>query len=42
VFVIIELGSRRVVHFGITRHPTDQWIAHNYAMPHHLRKSRVS
>jgi transposase InsO family protein len=27
VFVIIELGSRRVVHFGITRNPTDQWTA---------------
>jgi putative transposase len=27
VFVIIELGSRRVVHFGATRHSTDQWIA---------------
>jgi putative transposase len=27
VFVIIELGSRRAVHFGITRRPTDQWIA---------------
>jgi hypothetical protein len=27
VFVIIELGSRRVVHFSLTRHPTDQWIA---------------
>jgi putative transposase len=27
VFVIIELGSRRVVHFGVTRHPTDAWIA---------------
>ena len=27
VFAIIELGSRRVVHFGITRHPTDRWIA---------------
>jgi putative transposase len=23
----IELGSRRVVHFGVTRHPTDAWIA---------------
>jgi hypothetical protein len=23
----IELGSRRVVHFGITRHPMDRWIA---------------
>jgi putative transposase len=27
VFVIIELGSRRVVHFGVTRNPTDQWAA---------------
>jgi putative transposase len=27
VFVIIELGSRRVVHFRVTRHPTDQWVA---------------
>ena len=27
VFVIIELGSRRMVHFGVTRHPTDEWTA---------------
>jgi len=27
VFVIIELGSRRVVHFGVTRNPTDKWAA---------------
>lgn len=27
VFVIIELGSRRVVHFGVTRNPTDSWVA---------------
>jgi putative transposase len=27
VCVIVELGSRRVVHFGVTRHPTDAWIA---------------
>jgi putative transposase len=27
VFVIIELGSRRVIHYGVTRHPTDTWIA---------------
>jgi putative transposase len=27
VFVIIELGSRRVVHFRVTRNPTDQWVA---------------
>jgi putative transposase len=26
-FLIIELGSRKVVHVGVTRHPTDAWIA---------------
>lgn len=27
VFVIIELGSRRLAHFGVTRNPTDAWAA---------------
>jgi hypothetical protein len=27
VFIIIELGSRRLVHFGVTRNPTDTWLA---------------
>jgi len=27
VFVIVDLGSRRVVHVGVTRHPTDVWAA---------------
>jgi putative transposase len=26
-FVIVELGSRRVVHVGVTRYPTDAWVA---------------
>ena len=26
-FFIVELGSRRVVHVGVTRHPTDEWVA---------------
>ncbi len=26
-FVIVELGSRRIVHIGVTRHPTDEWTA---------------
>ncbi len=26
-FVLIELASRRVVHVGVTRHPTDAWVA---------------
>ncbi|MDP9374957.1 MAG: hypothetical protein M3Q65_21415 [Chloroflexota bacterium] len=24
---VIALGSRRVVHIGVTRHPTDAWVA---------------
>jgi putative transposase len=27
VFVVIELGSRRLVHFGVTRSPDDGWVA---------------
>jgi putative transposase len=27
IFFIIELGSRRVVHFNVTRCPTDEWTA---------------
>jgi putative transposase len=27
VFFIVELASRRVVHFGVTVHPTDAWAA---------------
>ena len=27
VYFIIELGSRRVVHYGVTRHPNDFWVA---------------
>lgn len=27
LFVIIELASRRVVHFGVTQSPTDAWVA---------------
>jgi putative transposase len=26
-FVIIELKSRRVIHLGVTRFPTDPWVA---------------
>jgi transposase InsO family protein len=26
-FFLIELGTRRVVHFGVTRQPTDEWTA---------------
>src|SRR5207244_4744938 len=35
-FFLIELGSRRVVHVGATRHPTDAWVARQLreATPH--------
>ncbi len=26
-FVIMELGSRKIVHLGVTTHPTDEWTA---------------
>ena len=26
-FFVLELNSRRVVHVGVTRHPTDAWVA---------------
>src|SRR3712207_2691296 len=26
-FFVIALGSRRVVHVGVSRHPTDAWVA---------------
>jgi len=26
-FFIVELAARRVVHVGVTRHPTDAWVA---------------
>jgi transposase InsO family protein len=27
IFFMVELGSRRVVHFGVTRSPSDAWVA---------------
>lgn len=27
VFLVIALSSRRVVHFGVSRHPSDAWVA---------------
>jgi hypothetical protein len=26
-FFLVELGTRKVVHVGVTRHPTEQWVA---------------
>jgi len=35
-FFVIALGTRRVVHVGVTRHPTDAWVAQQLqeATPH--------
>ncbi len=30
LFFIVELASRRVVHFGVTRSPTDAWVAQQF------------
>ena len=27
IFVIIEIGSRRIIHTGVTRHPNDLWVS---------------
>lgn len=27
LFFIVELASRRIVHFGVTRSPMDAWVA---------------
>ena len=27
LFFVVELASRRAVHFGVTRSPTDAWVA---------------
>jgi putative transposase len=38
-FFVIALGSRRIVHVGVTRHPTDAWVAQQLreAMPFDAR-----
>jgi hypothetical protein len=31
VFVVLSLGRRRIVHFGVTEHPTSAWTAQRIA-----------
>ena len=30
VFVIMEVGSRRILHFNATRHPTAEWTLQQF------------
>jgi hypothetical protein len=39
-FVIIELKSRRVIHLGVTRSPTDPWVRNSFAKPRRMGKPR--
>ncbi len=48
-FFIVALGTRRVVHVGVTRHPTDAWVAQQLRAatpfdqrPHYLIRDRDS
>ncbi|GAC1385451.1 MAG: hypothetical protein NVS4B8_19200 [Herpetosiphon sp.] len=34
-FIITELGSRRIIHVGVTRSPTDAWVAQQLRVPGH-------
>jgi hypothetical protein len=30
VFVVMEIGTRRILHWNITEYPTQQWTAHQF------------
>ena len=38
-FFIVELASRRVIHLGVTRHPTDAWVAQQLREARRVPKS---
>jgi hypothetical protein len=37
-FIIIELHTRKVIHVGVTRNPTDAWTARTDSRSHGLRR----
>ena len=30
VFVVIELGTRKIIHYNITQHPNEQWVTQQF------------
>jgi transposase InsO family protein len=32
VFVVLEVGTRRILHWNVTAHPTADWTAHQFRM----------
>jgi putative transposase len=30
VFLVLEIGTRRIVHWNVTEHPTGEWTAHQF------------
>jgi len=42
LFLIIEPGSRRIVHFNVTLHPTDAWVDSNRVRLLHSVRHHVS
>ncbi len=42
IFFIMELGPRRVVHYGVTKSPTDEWTAQQLRRQRHSGRRQGS
>jgi hypothetical protein len=40
IFVALEIGSRRVLHFNVTEHPTSEWTLTSFCCTIGIRRSR--
>jgi hypothetical protein len=34
IFVVLEVGTRRILHWNVTDHPTAEWTAQQFRMAH--------